>query len=543
MISPRRPVLRLPVFAGATATAFSLGAIAVLGIAAAAAHASDWPSLRGDAQRSGVSSETIKTPLSLLWRFTGAPQSNDSNAPVVAGDTAYFAARGQSEGGGVLFAVDAKTGARKWAFPNDNTGLPNRTLFVSTPYVSGDLVYIGATDGGMYIIDANTGQEVRRFRTGGAITSSPAIVDGILYFGSNDRRFYALNPETGATAWRNIYRTEDAVNSAPVFGDTMLFFTTSDQYVHAIKQATGAFRWKARIPFRFLPNSIVYADNTLYVPSGQRLHAIQPTSGNFRWQRDVPTNIEVAPVAEGGVVYVATLGKQMYAIRSNNGKDAWAKPATLPYPAAAAPTISGNVIFVPTTRNVLVALSRTDGHVLWQYYVEPSANRAGGIATNTSLSAPLAISNGTVFSLTDDGSLSAFRADAPDQTGPIVSELYPRAGSTVSGQAPFTLAAKAMDAGSGLDVSSVAVTMDDKPIAATFDPARNLFLYQTKPSGKIVDAPIANGRHTAKVTVKDWRGNVREETWSFIVDNSLRPVTRSTNTAPPGIGGGPGGRP
>ena len=79
-----------------------------------ATHAADWPMLRGNPQRTGISEETVTPPLSALWRFTGTFQRNNPAAPAIVGSTAYFAAGSTPSGGGILFAVDVKTGAQKW---------------------------------------------------------------------------------------------------------------------------------------------------------------------------------------------------------------------------------------------------------------------------------------------------------------------------------------------------------------------------------------------------------------------------------------------
>jgi len=522
-------------------------------------HAADWPMLRGDARRSGVAGEAVAPPLTLLWRFTGAPLGNNVAAPSIVGDTVVFAGRaqGNADSGGVVFAADARTGSQKWIFPGEN-GLRDRKLFTTAPMIHNNAVYIGASDGYLYVLDLNTGRELRKFRTGGPVGSSPIVQDGVLYFGSNDRTLYALDPETGNQAWRTLYKAQDTINSAPVVADSLLFFTTSDQFVHAVKVATGIPRWQNRLPFRYQSNAAIYADNTLYVPSGPRMNAIQPTSGNFRWQRDFPGDILTAPVAADGVVYAVSRNArsgayEMYALRSNNGREFWEKPAVIPFAPSAAPTISGNVIYVPTNRSTVVAVARDTGEILWQYRIEPSVNRAGAVApAEVAITAPVSVANGALYVLTDDGTLSAFRADAPDSTAPFATQLYPAPGSSVNGGPGLILAAKLTDPGSGLETSSIKMLLDDKEVGASYDQVQTLAYYRTRGTGKIVDPPLANGRHTVTLTAKDYRGNTLERTWSFVVDNSLpppssteAPAVRPSGITAPGAGAGgqrPGGR-
>ena len=72
---------------GGTVAATALGCVS-------AAVASDWPELRGNAQRTSVSSETVAPPLALLWRFTGGYQNANTSAAVVSGKIAYFVTKG-----------------------------------------------------------------------------------------------------------------------------------------------------------------------------------------------------------------------------------------------------------------------------------------------------------------------------------------------------------------------------------------------------------------------------------------------------------------
>lgn len=539
---PRRSV-RLAASARIAASAVLVCGAGALVVAAAPpqnAPASNWPELRGDVTRRGVTEEKLMPPLSLLWRFTGGPQSPNPVSPSIVGDTAYFAARGLGEaGGGVLYAIDTRTGARKWQYPSDNNGLRDRNTFQTAPLVADGRVYVGASDGLMYVLDANNGREVVRFRTGRQIASAPALVDGTLYFGSNDGTFYALNPESGEPVWKQLYRAGDGVNSAPILADSFVFFTTNDNNIHAIKQATGIFRWKARLPFRVLANAPIYADNSLFVPNGPRLTAIQPASGSTRWNMDVESDILTAPATEGGVIYVTCRqrtgsGALLYAMRTNNGRAFWSQPAVLPVAPSAAPIISGDVIYIPTVRGVLLAVSREDGHLLWEYTAQPSSARplpAGYTPPASPFSAALSISSNTLFAVSDDGTLSAFRPDAPDATGPDISGLYPPPGRAVSGTPPVTFAANVLDMGSGLDPASLDVKLDGQKVGAEYDSNRSLVYYQTKASGKIIDRPLENGRHTISISAKDWRGNVAEQNWSFLVNNALPPAS-ATREAP-----------
>ncbi len=500
----------------------------------------NWTMLRGDDHRTGITDEKVAPPLSLSWRFTAGPQTSNGGAPAVVGNTVYFASRASIDGnaGGMLYALDTTTGQEKWRFPG-NEGLPGKHLFLTAPTIANGTVYIGASDGSMYAIDAQTGKEVVRYRTSRPIHSAAVVTESGIMFGSDDGTFYNLNPQTGESVWKQPYKAGDSINSAPLRADNLIFFTTNDNSVHAIREGTGQFRWKLRLPFRVLADAPVYAEGTLYAASGQRLHAIQPTSGNIRWQRDLPSDIVAAPVVESNVIYLMSRasggqGAEVYAVRGNNGKNVWAEPAQLPLVPSAAPTLSGDVLYVPTVKNVLYALNKADGAILWEYHIDPSSNRAGYTPRPaTALTSPITVSGKAVYALTDDGSLSAFRPDAPDGSGPITDIVYPRAGQSVNGNPPLVLAATVLDPGSGLNPDTIKMTLDGKDVDAVYDANRNLVLYATRSSGKAIDPPLTGGRHTATITATDWKGNESNEEWSFVVDNSLpKPAVGTTPSAP-----------
>ena len=62
----------------------------------------------------------------------------------------------------------------------------------SSHAVHADAVYVGSVDGSLYALEAGNGRLRWKFRSGGPIISSPAIVNGVVYFGSTDHHIYAL---------------------------------------------------------------------------------------------------------------------------------------------------------------------------------------------------------------------------------------------------------------------------------------------------------------------------------------------------------------
>jgi outer membrane protein assembly factor BamB len=62
----------------------------------------------------------------------------------------------------------------------------------SSPAIAGNRLYIGSSDGHLYVLDMMTGQRLSDFNAGAGITASPAIAAGKVVVGSQDGVLYCL---------------------------------------------------------------------------------------------------------------------------------------------------------------------------------------------------------------------------------------------------------------------------------------------------------------------------------------------------------------
>ena len=66
----------------------------------------------------------------------------------------------------------------------------------SSPVVVGakgkEVVVVGSEDGNLYMVNLADGKEIWKYEIGQAITSSPAVVNGMVVVGSEDGNVYAF---------------------------------------------------------------------------------------------------------------------------------------------------------------------------------------------------------------------------------------------------------------------------------------------------------------------------------------------------------------
>lgn len=191
----------------------------------AASAAAEWPTFRGNAERSGACPSAAPAALTVKWRVSAIPGQATAlatvwhdalaprlSAPVAAHDTVYTAACCQGE----VVALDLATGQEKWRAA---TG----SRIDSPPTVHGGLCLTGSHDGYLYAFTADAGTlawrtrvapEERRVVAFGQVESAWPIVGSPLVVGNvgyaiagrstemdGGCALLAFDPATGATRW------------------------------------------------------------------------------------------------------------------------------------------------------------------------------------------------------------------------------------------------------------------------------------------------------------------------------------------------------
>ena len=62
----------------------------------------------------------------------------------------------------------------------------------SSPAIAGTRVFVGSSDGKLYVLDLASGKKLWEFEAGAPFTASPAIADGRLIIGDGDGRLYSI---------------------------------------------------------------------------------------------------------------------------------------------------------------------------------------------------------------------------------------------------------------------------------------------------------------------------------------------------------------
>lgn len=249
--------------------------------------------------------------------------------PVLAGSLVI-----QGNGMDGIVAYDRESGQERWRLPVENGAEPSATLIR-------DRLFVGASDGNFYSIEASTGQVQWTFGTKTENLAAPILDEGIVYFLAGNNVFYALDAATGQQLW--LYSRQDTSQfairggSQAAIHNGVIYVGFSDGSLVALNAKTGASAWEVQL------------------------------NRNKRFR-----DIDATPVVDGNNVYIAGYDDKLYCVSADKGEVLWRVDGG----SYSGVTIVGDKILYPTTAGEVWALKKSNGDKLWTYKLED-----GGIAT------------------------------------------------------------------------------------------------------------------------------------------------------------------
>ncbi len=519
-----------------------------------------WTMFLGNPAHSGESGATISVPLALSWKYATLRQIPGINpsSPITATEgpaagLVFFAARD------VIAAVDGVTGEARWFYPREGSiGAPKAASVRTTPLYANGVLYVGASDGRLYALDATQGVLLWQFLAEGAVNASPILVNNVLYFGADDGGIYAVNPTTGQAVRPGgpLYRANDAIVGTPAYGEGLLFFLSRDQNLTALdvdrilatppdRQPRRPVKWQYHLTSPSPFSSPVFANGFVYIVDGPDLLCLTASRGRFRWRFSADRNITTTPAVTEDGIYFATRDGFLYGL-TREGRLKWKKEIAGPgYSTPVVANLPSNgkgplrkVVFNGSNRGFIYAHDAATGDLLWNYKVRRIETGATSAPQTLNVVATPLVMDNTLYVLADDGTLHCFRDDEEDRMPPLVSGEQPARGVEISGTPPIWITAVILDEGSGINPDTIKLSLDGKPLEYTYLEYQGLVYYRIGPSdvgstpsgpkpgerpSATVVKPMEDGRHRVVLEVADWKGNKLVWEWSFVVDNRLPP--------------------
>jgi outer membrane protein assembly factor BamB len=190
-----------------------------------------------------------------------------------------------------------------------------------------------------------------RVETGGQISASPTVVDGILYLGNNNGRLYAIDPSNGHAFWT--FTTQSPLMSAPiVYGDLVIVgegdansmgssppepikVGQGPSSLIALDRHSGHLRWKRAIGGSGMPTPAIINGVLIQHNGGGWVGGYDPATGNRKFAHHLESVASMSAILPLGSDQFVTTGvgtNAVWKMNATNGAVLWS--STFPHGAS-----------------------------------------------------------------------------------------------------------------------------------------------------------------------------------------------------------------
>ncbi len=360
------------------------------------------PMFRGGLEHRGVyPASGLRTAPTVKWKFK--TRGKVLSSPAVDGGVVYVGSTGYD-----LYAIDQETGTQRWKFTT-------RSAVTSSPAVAGGLVYFTSFDGNLYAVQTSSGELKWKFSTEGERRfshrrlhglqpfgemqpdpwdfwlSSPAVSGGVVYFGGGDGNVYAVDAASGALKWK--YPTGDVVHSSPAVVDGLVIVGSWDSFLYALDINTGQPKWRDQAGLdpqvgnqQGFQASPAVAGGMVYVGCrDSNVYALDLKTGEKKWAANNRGSwVLTSPAVFDGKVYFGTSDTSL--LREVDGRTGEALTTLKArFPVYSSPAIAGDVLLAGTMDGRLLAFDVKTHQALWEFQTEASKQNSASYSTNGSL--------------------------------------------------------------------------------------------------------------------------------------------------------------
>ena len=291
----------------------------------------------------------------------------------------------------------------------------------SSPAVVDGVVYIGSGDGNVYALNCADGIQLWKFNTINEDDSSPAVVDGVVYVGSFGPTatqpstvslvadIYALNATDGTELWNYVTgvglsspRVDNGVFSSNAVSpcnvvNGVVYFGSADDHIYALNASDGSQLWNYSTGY-WAVSSPAFINGIVFVGSDDsNVYALNASGGAQLWNYTTGGYVYSSPAVIGGTVYVGSEDGSVYALNATSGTQLW--NYTTGKFVDSSPAIVNGAVYIGSGDGNIYALNAANGIQLWNY-------TTGGVV----VSSP-AVANGIVYVGSEDGNVYALNAN------------------------------------------------------------------------------------------------------------------------------------
>ena len=193
-----------------------------------------------------------------------------------------------------------------------------------------------------------------------AITASGSY----LFFGTQDGMVYILDVQSGKNIRSFDIQQNSGVTCAPDGNQLIIVKRAGKPSLTAVDFVNRDTIWK--IDVGPIAGEVLIGDkNIIAVNEKGVVVAVSRSNGNLVWKRKLDLPVYSTPALSGKTVVISADNGMLYALSIDTGEIFWEK--TLPEHIVSNPVIQNNKIFIGSREGMFFCISKTDGNILWQF--------------------------------------------------------------------------------------------------------------------------------------------------------------------------------
>jgi len=292
----------------------------------------DWPQ-PGGFPNHAMQHLALPNTLNQAWK-TSVGEGSSRYTQVLAQPIAAKGRVYAMDGGSQVGAYDAATGNQIWQVdvkPRDSRG----NSFGGGVAFWKDRLYVSTGYGQVLALEPASGKVIWKASAGAPVRSGPTVADGRIFVVTVENELVVLATDDGRRLWSHdgIPETAGLVgSSSPAVEGEVVVVGYSSGELFALTVENGRVLW---------------SDNLAGASSADAVSALADIRGR--------------PVIDRGRVFAASHSGRMVSINLRTGERNWEQDIG----SSHGPWVAGDYVYVLSTENELVCLTRNDGKVRW----------------------------------------------------------------------------------------------------------------------------------------------------------------------------------
>jgi len=210
---------------------------------------------------------------------------------------------------------------------------------------------------------AGPGDLIWSYATGGAVTSSPAILEDNVIVGCDDYIIRCLDATTGELVWS--YATVGEVASSPSLADDLVYIGSADGKLYCLDVEDGSLEWSYDAPVGIMSSPAVAEGRVYFGCNDTDVYCLNAETGAFVWSYNTGHSVWSSPAVSDGYVYFGSWDNYVYCVDASDGSLEWSYQTN--NPVWGSPAVCGQYVYIGSWDDSIYCLNKTTGALVWSY--------------------------------------------------------------------------------------------------------------------------------------------------------------------------------